>query len=102
MLRFSENAFTRVILYMTLKKNIKMYKNMGVATKAPHALIWRKTAIFLSMDGLIFTKTFESGFFDFKQIHNSTKINKISCKIRYMAKIVIFGPHRSPLARFSF
>ena len=29
---------------------------MGVATKAPRALIWHKTVIFLSMDGPIFTK----------------------------------------------
>ena len=58
--------------------------------KRPRALIWRKTAIFLSMDGPIFYETFESGFFDFKQIHNRTKINKLSCKIKYLAQIVIF------------
>ena len=48
--------------------------------KHPRALIWRKTDIFLSMDGPFFDETFESGFFDFKQIHSSTKTNKISCK----------------------
>ena len=70
--------------------------------KRPRALIWHKTAIFLSMDGQIFTETFESGFFDFKQIHNSTKINKISCKIKYLDQIVIFRPPTDPLAAFSF
>ena len=39
-----------------------------------------------------FNETFESGFFDFKQIHNRTKINKVSCKLKYLAQIVIFRP----------
>ena len=67
--------------------------------KRPRALIWRKTAIFLGMDGR-FYETFESGFFDFKQIHNSTKINKISCKIKYLDQIVIFGPPTDPPCQF--
>ena len=79
MLRFSEYAFTGVILYLTLKKNIKMYRNVGVATKAPPCFNLAQNSHFLEHGWSNFYETFESGFFDFKQIHNSTKINKISC-----------------------
>ena len=86
MLRFSEYAFTGVILYLTLK-NIKIYKNVGVATKAPPCFNLAQNGHFLGHGWSDFYETFESGFFDFKQIHNSTKTSKISCKNK------IFGPN---------
>ena len=104
MLRFSEYEFIGIILYLTLKKikNIKIYKNVGVATKAPPCLNLKQNGHFLEHGLSNFYETFDSGFFDFKQIHNSTKINKISCKIKYLAQIVIFGPPTDPLTGFSF
>ena len=77
MLRFSEYAFIGVILYLTLKK-YKTYKNVGVATKAPPCFYLAQNSHFLEHEWSDFYETFESGFFDFKQIHNSTKIEKIS------------------------
>ena len=79
-----------------------MYKNVGVGTKAHPCFNLVQKGHFLEHGWSDFYKTFESGFFDFKQIHNSTKINKISCKIKYLDHIVISGPPTDPLARFSF
>ena len=70
---------------------------MGVATKVLPCFNLAQNDRFLEHGWSDFYETFESGFFDFKQIHNGTKINKISCKIKYMAQIVIFRPpHRPP------
>ena len=98
MLRFSEYAFTGVILYLTFKKH-KIYKNMGLATKAPPCFNLAQNGHFLEHGWSDFYKTFESGFFDFKQIHNS---NKISCKIKYMAQILIFRLPQTPLPDLVF
>ena len=95
---FSEYAFTEVILHLTLK-NIKIYKNVGVATKAPPCFNLAQYGHFLEHGWSDFYETFDSGFFDFKQIHNSTKINKISCKIKYLDQIVIFRPPQTPPCR---
>ena len=69
---------------------------MGVATKAPPCFNLALNGHFLGHGWFDFNETFESGFFDFKQIHNSTKINKISCKLKYLDQIVIFGPPTDP------
>ena len=52
---------------------------MGVATKASPCFNLAQNSHFLEHGWSDFYETFESGFFDFKEIHNSTKINKISC-----------------------
>ena len=76
---------------------------MGVVTKAPPCFNLVQNGHFLEHGWSDFYETFESGFFDFKQIHNSTKINKVSCKIKYMAQIVIIRPpHRPPLPDLVF
>ena len=76
---------------------------MGVATKAPSCLNLAHNGHFLEHGWSDFYETFENGFLDFKQIHNSTKINKISCKIKYLVQIVIFQtPHRPPLPDLVF
>ena len=75
---------------------------MGVATKAPPCFNLAQNGHFLVHRWSDFHETFESGFFDFKQIHNITKINKISCKIKYFDQIVIFGPPQSPFAGLVF
>ena len=72
---------------------------MGVATKAPPWFNLAQNGHFHEHGWSDFYKTFESGFFDFKQILNSTKINKISCKIKYMAQFLIFRPPTDPPCR---
>ena len=67
-----------------------------MATKAPLCFNLAQDSHFLEHGWSDFYETSESGFFGFKQIHNSTKINKISCKIKYLAQIVIFRPPTDP------
>ena len=98
-----QNMLLPGLSYTWHSKNIKIYKNMGVATKAPPCFNLAQNGHFLEHGWSDFYETFESGFFDFKQIHNSTKINKISCKIKYLDQIVIFRPpHRPPLPDLVF
>ena len=73
---------------------MKTYTNVGVAIKAPPCFHLAQNGHFHEHGWSNFYETFESGFFDLKQIHNSTKINKLSFKI--------FGPPQTPLAEFSF
>ena len=98
-----QNMLLPGLSYTWHSKNIKIYKNMGVATKAPSCFNLTQNGHFLEHGWSDFYKTFESGFFDFKQILNSTKINKISCKIKYMAQFLIFRPpHRPPMPDLVF
>ena len=73
-----------------------------MATKAPPCFNLAQNGHFLEHGWSDFYETFESGFFDFKQIHNSTNINKISCKIKYLDQIVIIRPPRPPLPDLVF
>ena len=49
-----------------------------------------------------FFGTFINGFFDLKQIHYNTKINKMWCKIKCLTQIVIFRPPTDPPCRVYF
>ena len=97
-----QNMLLLRLSYTWLWKNMKIYKNMGVATKAPPCFNLVQNGHFLEHGWSDFYETFESGFFDFKQIHNSTKINKVSCKIKYMAQIVIIRPPTDPPCQIWF
>ena len=97
-----QNMLLPGLSYTWHLKNIKIYKNVGVATKAPPFFNLAQNGHLFEHRWSDFNKTFESGFFDFKQIHKSTKINKISYKLKYLAQIVIFRPHRPPLPDLVF
>ena len=73
-----------------------------MATKTPPCFNLVQNGHFIEHGLSDFYETFESGLFDFKQIHSRTKISKRSCKIKYLVQIVIFGPPQTPLAEFSF
>ena len=81
---FQNILLPRGYLIPGIKKKHKIYKNVGVATKAPPCFNLAQNGHFLEHA------------FDFKQTHNSTKINKISCKIKYLGQIVIFRPPIDP------
>ena len=50
-----------------------------------------------------FLRTFTNGFFDHKKIQDSTKINTVWCKIRYLVRIAIFRTsHRTPSSDLVF
>ena len=98
MFRFSEYALTGVILYLTFKKQ-KYIRMWAWQQKRPRALIWRKTAILLSTDGPILTKLLKVDSLTLNRYITTLKINKISCKIKYLAQIVIFRPPQTPPCR---
>ena len=78
-------------------------KECDVATKAPLCLNLEQNGHFIENRWSDFYETFRNVFFDLKQIHNSYKINKIRCKIKYLTQIVIFRPfHRPPLSDLVF
>ena len=49
-----------------------------------------------------FLRTFTNGFFVHKKIQDSTKINGVWCKIRYLVQNTLLRTPTAPLIRFSF
>ena len=64
-----QNMLLPGLSYTRHEKNIEIYKNVGVATKAPPFFNLAQNGHFLEHGWSDFYETFESGFFDFKQIH---------------------------------
>ena len=96
MLRFSSYALTRVILYLTFKKT-KIYKNVGVATKAPPCFNLAQNSHFIQNDSLISMKLLEMYSLTSNRYITATK--SIKYDVKYLTQIVIF---RHPLSDLVF
>ena len=103
-----QNMFEQgLTLYPTWhSKNVKIYNNVGVATKAPRYLKLAQNGHFIENGWSDFYKIFRNVFFDLKQIHKryitATKSIRYYVKSSIWPKLTLLRPPQTPLIGFSF
>ena len=98
----SSNFLGGYYQWLSFRSNndIKIASSMSMRVsnaKRPHTQIWTQTAIFTNTDGPIFLKLLQTVSLTTKKKKDSTKINTVWCKTKYIDQIVIFRtPHKPP------